>query len=286
MSDELASPPSKQLPQGERFSLVHLERGEPTHDSERMRHRIGASINDFRILHEGLGTEIQRRIGIDLDNVRWTTFLKKIALRDVLDLVTVAYGLLARTNYVTDARKWLVTVQQILIEENVTYRVDAEGGVHFYIDNEFAFNNAATLAALQPARYANARHAFESGQASLREVPPDGKGAIRATFNALEAMFRLMCQGTSKLTWQEAEPPLRTLVQRAYAGDAAASSAAGKLLTGFREWLNAAHVYRHEQGVPDIVAQPPVQLAIYLVSTGAAHLRWLAELDTSAAATM
>jgi hypothetical protein len=32
---------------------------------------------------------------------------------------------------------------------------------------------------------------------------------------------------------------------------------------------------------PDEVSQPPLNLAVYLVSTGAAHLRWLAELDAS-----
>jgi hypothetical protein len=35
--------------------------------------------------------------------------------------------------------------------------------------------------------------------------------------------------------------------------------------------------------VPDKIAQPPLHLAIYLVSTGAAHLRWLAELDAQRA---
>jgi hypothetical protein len=214
MSEELVSPPSGQPPQGMRFSHVYLERGEPTADSERMRHWIGASISDFRILSEALNTEIQRRMGIDVDNVRWSTFLKKIALRDVLDLVTVAYGLLARTNYVSDARKWLVTVQEIFKDENVAYRVDTEGGVHFHVDEEFAFSNAATIAALQPARYANARHAFESGRASLRKVPPDGKDAIRGTFNALEAVFRLMCPRVSRLTGQEAQERLGPLLQR------------------------------------------------------------------------
>ena len=40
---------------------------------------------------------------------------------------------------------------------------------------------------------------------------------------------------------------------------------------------------RHEDGVPDKVAQLPLELAIYMISGGAAHLRWLAELDTGRA---
>jgi hypothetical protein len=47
------------------------------------------------------------------------------------------------------------------------------------------------------------------------------------------------------------------------------------------EWIDAAHAYRHEEGKPDAVAQPPLSLAVYLVSTGAAHLRWVAELDAA-----
>lgn len=110
--------------------------------------------------------------------------------------------------------------------------------MHFYVDEEFAFSNAATIAALQPTRYANARHAFENGQASLRKVPPDGKGSIRGTFNALEAIFRLMCPKVPRLTGPEVQDRLGALLQQAHAEDKAASSASGKLLMSFREWID------------------------------------------------
>ncbi len=50
------------------------------------------------------------------------------------------------------------------------------------------------------------------------------------------------------------------------------------MLTSFKDWVDAAHFYRHEEGAEE-VAQPPLQLAIYIVSSGTTHLRWLAELD-------
>jgi hypothetical protein len=53
------------------------------------------------------------------------------------------------------------------------------------------------------------------------------------------------------------------------------------MLQSLRGWIDAAHGYRHEEGKPDTVAQPPLTLAVYLVSTGAAHLPWLAELDAA-----
>ena len=65
MSEELVSPPDEQVPRGEWFSLVYLERGKPAHDSERMRHRIGALIYDFRNLRD-LSDEIEREIGIEV----------------------------------------------------------------------------------------------------------------------------------------------------------------------------------------------------------------------------
>jgi hypothetical protein len=44
MPEEPVSPASEQLPQGERFSLVYLDCGKPTHDSER-RPRHGFRVN-------------------------------------------------------------------------------------------------------------------------------------------------------------------------------------------------------------------------------------------------
>src|ERR1700757_1696046 len=52
---------------------------------------------------------------------------------------------------------------------------------------------------------------------------------------------------------------------------------ARKMLSSLKDWVDAAHFYRHEPGTED-VAQPPLPLALYLVSTGASHLRWLGEL--------
>jgi len=53
------------------------------------------------------------------------------------------------------------------------------------------------------------------------------------------------------------------------------------MLNGLKDWVDAAHFYRHEERRAEEVAQPPLKLAVYIVSTGASHLRWLAELDAS-----
>jgi len=46
------------------------------------------------------------------------------------------------------------------------------------------------------------------------------------------------------------------------------------------DWIEAAHFYRHEPGMEE-PAQPPLELAIELVSVGAAFIRRLAGLDAS-----
>ena len=66
-------------------------------------------------------------------------------------------------------------------------------------------------------------------------------------------------------------------MQTALAGDAAAQSASAKMLSAFKDWIDAAQVYRHEQGQEE-PTQPPIALAISILSVGATYLRWLAEL--------
>ena len=50
------------------------------------------------------------------------------------------------------------------------------------------------------------------------------------------------------------------------------------MLASFKDWIEACHFYRHEPGKPEI-HQPPIELAIHLISVGAAFIRLLIELD-------
>lgn len=47
---------------------------------------------------------------------------------------------------------------------------------------------------------------------------------------------------------------------------------------GSPEWVDGMHNYRHGQDVPDPVA-PPMDLAVYIFSSGTSFLRWLVEID-------
>jgi len=203
---------------GIRFSHVYGDRGEPIEDNERMRHRIGAMIAEMSGLAKYLKAAVESEIGISAPySENWTTFLKRITLKDTLDLVTVVAHFLRRWpggGQVMEDR-WRANIDRVFREENVHYRLDAKGGVRFYIDEAFSRSRASTLAAISGARHANALTEFEKGMAALAQAPPDGKGAIRGLFAAMEAIFRLITAaprlGASELA------ALAPLLQRLYA---------------------------------------------------------------------
>ena len=55
------------------------------------------------------------------------------------------------------------------------------------------------------------------------------------------------------------------------------------LVDALADWINAAHFYRHGQGSEEPV-QPPLELAIAMVSSGGSFLRWIADLDAKRSA--
>jgi hypothetical protein len=269
---------ASQVPQGKRFTHVYADRGEPVGDTPRMRVRLKALWLSIKDLRES--RLMAAELGVQFPS--WADFFDQASMRDILDAVTVGYDHLLNRSYHStyEADRWRDGVQRIFAEENIHYRVDGEGGVHFQFDREFTHATATAISILQPSRYANSLDAFNRALAALAEAPPDGKGGIRATFTAIEGLFTLMFPDVHRLAAGEASR-LRTLIEQAHKGDRRAQETSDKMLQSLRGWIDAAHCYRHEEGKPDTVAQPPLTLAVYLISTGAAHLRWLAELDAA-----
>ena len=268
---------------GKRFSLNYLSRGEPTDDSKRMRARLAALLGPLagpgdylgELVLQELGVRVPRPYGYD-----WDTFLEKAAIRDVLDLVTLALVGMRQQNGVSATAPWLPGVRRIFQEENVRYRVDDHGGVHFTIDDVFERNIGVTIKALDAPRYAAALMNFNASLASLSETPPATKEAIRAVFAANEGLFRLMFPKSPRLAADEVDKVV-PLLAKLTAGDPASAGASTKLLRSFREWIDAAHFYRHEAGHEEPKA-PPLEITVLLVSAGAGWVRWLAELDRQA----
>lgn len=200
----------------------------------------------------------------------------------MLNVVTVLIGyaqtLATATSVKAQYTKNLVDkFNQIFEDENVAYRVDQHGGVHFLHDEEFVRNAQATIAGLGEARYANSLDRFESGMRAISGVSPDGKTGIRNVFESAEGLFRVMFE-SPRLTADQVAL-LEPILQKRYATDVTAARAGSKLLASFKDWIEACHFYRHEPGKPDGIAQPPLELAIHLMSVGAAFIRLLVEID-------
>jgi hypothetical protein len=119
-----------------------------------------------------------------------------------------------------------VDVEKIFSEENIHYEVDSKGGVHFRFDKEFAQVTAAAISILQKPRYANSLDAFNKALAALAQGP-DGKGAIRSTFTAIEGLFALMFPDVQRLAAGEVSR-LRPSVEQVYSGDRRAQEAQPK----------------------------------------------------------
>jgi hypothetical protein len=146
------------------------------------------------------------------------------------------------------------------------------------VDSEFERSRIATLSQLGQARYSGVRELFEKAFAAMDSTPPDGKGAIRNVFFAAENLFRLMYPSSAQLSTSEVLKQLKPKIDAMYHDQKPAIYVAQKQLSAFKEWIDGAHFYRHEPGTEE-PAQPPIDLAIYMVSQGSAHIRWLARID-------
>ena len=279
----------KDVPSGQRFTQVYLSRDEPAEDSPRMRHRLASLVERTKSL-DGFVGYLEGELGVRLPYtgvyLDWDKFFVKSSLSDVLDTVTLAWRYLSnksRTDQYSlagrDASLWPREVNRILREENVRYAVDGSGGVHFSIDQEFEHNSAATVAVLNSARYRNVLNEFDAAHASLGAILANAKGAVRAMFSAAECLFRLMFSDAPRLGAKEIDRYLVPLLQRT-STDPTSLRATLKLVGSLKEWVDAAHFFRHEQGEEDI-AQPSLPLSLSLVSIGASYIRWLAEIDSS-----
>ncbi|MBW9058311.1 hypothetical protein [Agrobacterium pusense] len=274
-------------PEGKRFSHVYLQYPELLQDSVRMRRRLGILISglgsgDFL---QRLGRDIEREHGIQIVNASlkesWPGIITKFELRDVLDVVTTAHkNIVELDRHRMEQRRstFISGCRRIFEEEQVRYKIDDKGGVHFAVDIAFEANRVSTIQAVASDRYQSVRGLYEEAFAFLDRTPPDGKAALRSAFFATEGLFRLMFANSHQLSSAEVLKHLDPLVDRLYAGQKPAISLAKKLVASLRDWIDGAHFYRHEPGSEE-PAQPPLELAIYMLSEAGGHIRWLAKLD-------
>jgi hypothetical protein len=274
------------LPQGKRFSQIYIERGEPKQDSPRFRKRLDAYFG--QVLDSSHGFLIAQNIELNLgikavsigpynayfDN---SAFFMNTELRDLLDSITIIYKFLITRNSTTQAAMWLKFVQHVMTEENLGYQIDEKGVVHYFVDQEFERNRLSVLSGLGGQRYKGVLKEFEDSHQKLISRPQDTKGSVKAIFEANEIIFKLMLSA-ERLTSSNVKSKLTPVVKNIYEEDATATKAAEHLINAFCDWIDAGHMYRHGQGEEEPV-QPPLAIAIEMVSIGSSYLRWLVEID-------
>jgi hypothetical protein len=176
------------------------------------------------------------------------------------------------------ADAWRGFVERTLREENLAYSLDELCGVHYFVDEEFERNRVSVLRAAGAPRYSGVLAAFQSAHSHLDAHPADTKASVRSMFEAVEILARLVDPASPRLNRRLVEK-LKALVAAAGV-DSIERDCRERLLEGVADWVDAIHLYRHGQGVETPVA-PSLELAVYVLSSGAAALRLLLAVDSS-----
>lgn len=268
--------------EGKRFSLLYLDRSKLLRDSHRFRNRLAAfyweSLNDYGSKIAGaIHLEVGADVPVTTYSYNFSDFFKKAELIDLLDSITVIYNAIIRFATSTLAERWKGFVQRALSEENLGYRLDNKCGVHYFVDEEFERNRFSTLSALDSPRYNASRDAYDMAYQYLDNDPIDTKGAVRSIFESIEILVKQMVS-TNNLNKWIVENTLKEKCLEAYANDDTARKVISQMFDGLAQWVDAIHNYRHGQADIEPVA-PPVNVAVYIISSGTSFLRWLIEIN-------
>ena len=272
---------TKEIPTGELFSRVYLERTAPVRDSPRFRTRLDGFFYQNLYDHRGqLSDEITTELGVSLNTTfgggpDLTLFFATAEIRDILDTISLITRILQGRNYYGLCNRWIKFVQRTFDEESLGYRVDSKGGVHYVVDEEFEINRVSAIAALTLPKYAAVTKALESAFSALDGQPINAKAAVRDTFEALETLVKLLTDSNKNLDEKMVRKELGDLLRRLpeYSEPSGASTIS-KFIESLADWVNAAHPYRHGQKTEKLVA-PSLTSAVLFLSTGAAYIRWL-----------
>ncbi len=199
--------------------------------------------------------------------------------RLVLDSITVIYQELGCLRQLELAEQWKKFVSRALEEENVGYRLDDECGVHYFVDEEFERNRASTLSLIEDPKYVSVRTAFDDAYRHLDSDPMDTKAASRSMFEALEILVKQMVD-TKNLNQWVVKNKLKALCLTGFSNEETARTVSSEFFDGFAHWVHGLHNYRHGQESVDPVA-PSEELAIYILSSGSAFLRWLVQINNN-----
>jgi len=294
---------------GELFSRQYVERQAPLRDNTFFRNRLEAYLQsnhhkDYAEMGAYLKQEAGVVVGTFYSNTyktiffNFTEFFANTRIELILTSITLIWRFLCKKylelkrskNPLSNppgssffrypkAEEWQSFVLRAMREENMAYTVDEKCGVHFFVDEEFERNRVTALSCLASPRYEAVRVAFQQAHGYLDAQPPDTKASVRAAFESLEILARLMDSQSKNLNKWMVENRLKSLAL-ARASDSVETTVIERLFDGLALAVDGLHNYRHGQGVQQPAA-PSLTVSVYVVSTVAAALRWLVELESN-----
>ena len=246
-------------------------------DSERARRRIlqyfwdqsSQTRNDFvKLVKSELGVDYPYSVSDYWHEKFWTT----AQVVDFLSSVTIMYRLSNRREAL------LAAMRRIFVEENLRYRLDDKGSVHFLVDEQFERSIAATLDGLGQAQFKAARHTLEQALEIMSGANPSGKALIRGVFEAVESAFLIRIQpvppNVNRLNDQNVTNHFRPILVARYTNAPDANDKIDRVLELLKAWVKTAHPFRHGASF-DQIHEAPFDYAVLLADQGMAFLRYI-----------
>lgn len=274
-----------------KFSQFYLPPQEYITDSQKMRIRIGTYIYNLsfhtNIGNYSLADYVTQHSGIIVPmalaalNQYFYDFKKlcnEVGIVDLLDIITLVHDAITESS---KKRELTQFVNECFVEEGLAYVMNQQGEIRFRPDEEFERNRIMTLKSLTENNFSTALEAYNHAYNEFQSDVQKGKSAIRYIFEANEILFKKLAKPHhvfDQLNSRNIET-IKKLIKDDIAGhlDDTAKQTINKFIESYKDWVDGLHPYRHGQD-RESYDNPPIDLTIYALSTGAAHLRWLASL--------
>lgn len=258
------------------FLYRYMDRATPRGDSPRFRVRVLAAFPESDYVRECVAKALRSRAGIApplsaYGKVMWQKFFTSSPMEEVLTAITIT---VVESRRQGNAEAYRTAIKTALEEENLGFRIDAQGVIHYAVDEVFEGERTAVLALLNAPALAAAKRAYESVYRHMGSQPPDSLAAARAMFDAVEIVARQLCPAHRNLHAGLCRGELRERCLAALGGDSVEQLVWAGMFTGLVEWVSALHNIRH--GQPRNTAPLSETFAVYAISSGTAYLRLLA----------